>query len=217
MPEELEPSSSPSKARTEPLSSDSRPTYTNVSDAVNTAQKGRELRDRNEPLVSSSTISHTTRKNNERKAAATSERQLQKLSPLLPEEVASVRRRAYNIISKQIPAIGEVLDGTREWNAQQVRLFSIMLNKVMPDLHHSFNEVSIEDKSLTELSISELESIVKQAALEEARANITEAVTTIEDAEYTTMEPDSPQESDLLATPDASPFIDEDITYEEAP
>lgn len=217
MPEELEPSSSPSKARTEPLSSDSRPTYTNVSDAVNTAQTSREKRDRNEPLISSSTTSHTTRKNNIRKAAATSERSLQKLAPLAPEEVASVRRRAYNIISKQIPAIGEVLDGTREWNAQQVRLFSIMLNKVMPDLHHSFNEVSIEDKSLTELSISELESIVKQAALEESRANITEAITTIEDAEYTTMEPDSPLESDLLATPDASPSIDEDTTYEEAP
>lgn len=211
MPEELEPSSSPSKARTEPLSEDSRPAYVNVSDAVHEAQKSREKRDRNQPLVEAATPSHTTLKNNKRKAAATSERKLQKLAPLAPEEVASVRRKAYNIISKQIPAIGEVLDGTREWNAQQVRLFSIMLNKVMPDLHHSFNEVSIEDKSLTELSIKELEAIVKQASLEESRANIEEAITTIEDAEYTAMEPESPLENDLLATPDAPLFIDDSL------
>jgi hypothetical protein len=86
-----------------------------------------------------------------------------------------------------------------------------MLNKVMPDLHHSFNEVSIEDKSLPELSITELEAIVKQAALEESRANIDEAITTIEDAEYTSMEPESPLENDLLATPDAPLFIDDSL------
>jgi hypothetical protein len=38
-----------------------------------------------------------------------------------------------------------------------------MLNKVMPDLHHSFNQHSHEHKKVTELSIDELQLIASKA------------------------------------------------------
>lgn len=214
MPEELTPTSSPAKARTAPVSEDSRPNYVNTSDAVHTAQRSRESRDREAQAIPSPLEGkqRSDLKLKQRKARIASERSFQKLAPLAPDEVAAVRRSAYNIIAKQIPTVGKVLSGQKKWDAQQVRLFSIMLNKVMPDLHHSFNEVSIEDKSLTELSISDLESIVKQAALEEARANITEAITTIEDAEYAPYDPEAPSEAALLATPNMPAHLDEEIS-----
>ena len=56
-----------------------------------------------------------------------------------------------------------VLDGTKKWDNQQVRLFGMMLNKVMPDLHHSFNEHTVETKNMDELTIEELQEIAKQA------------------------------------------------------
>ena len=44
----------------------------------------------------------------------------------------------------------------------------MMLNKVMPDLHHSFNEHTIENKEAHELTIEELQSIAAQAQAVEA-------------------------------------------------
>tara|TARA_B100000749_G_scaffold59627_1_gene43760 strand:+ start:392 stop:640 length:249 start_codon:yes stop_codon:yes gene_type:complete len=42
-----------------------------------------------------------------------------------------------------------------------------MLNKVMPDLHHSFNEHSVDIKEIGELSIAELEEIAARADKDE--------------------------------------------------
>jgi hypothetical protein len=199
--EEQQPPSAAPQELTDKAREDKRPPYTNTMDDVKKAQDRRERRERE------STSGLDPRNAVRRKQAIKSERSLSTTIPLAPEEVASVRRRAYNIINKQIPTVSKVLDGTTSWNNQQVRLFSIMLNKVMPDLHHSFNEVSIEEKSLTELSISELETIVKQAALAESRATLDDAIATVEDAEYTQVEPNSPEEAALLATPDMRPII----------
>ena len=62
-----------------------------------------------------------------------------------------------------MPSVREVLDGNKQWNNQQVRLFGMMLNKVMPDLHHSFNEHAIENKAAHELTFNELQAIAAQA------------------------------------------------------
>lgn len=88
------------------------------------------------------------------------------LPPVTPVQVDRVRRSVLDVVRKQIPAVREVLDGSRNWNNQQVRLFGMMLNKVMPDLHHSFNEHTIENKSVDELSYEELMQIAQ--ATEEA-------------------------------------------------
>jgi len=66
-------------------------------------------------------------------------------------------------VRKQIPAVREVLEGNTQWNNSQVRLFGMMLNKVMPDLHHSFNEHAVENKAAHELTFAELQAIARQA------------------------------------------------------
>jgi hypothetical protein len=103
------------------------------------------------------------------------------LPAVTPMEVDRVRRSVLDIVRKNIPNVREVLEGKKSWSNQQVRLFGMVLNKVMPDLHHSFNEHSVELKEAHELSIEELEAIA-------LRANAAEA----EDIPYT----DAPDPSD---------------------
>jgi len=82
-------------------------------------------------------------------------------------EVDRVRRSVLDVVRRNIPKVRKVLDGTISWNNQQVRVFGLMLNKVMPDLHHSFNEHTIDTKSVGELTIAELEEIAARADKEE--------------------------------------------------
>lgn len=76
-----------------------------------------------------------------------------------PVEVDRMRRSAYDVVRRSMPDIRSVLRGEKNWSNQQVRLFSILLNKVLPDLHHSYNEHSHEISNLSALSITELERI----------------------------------------------------------
>ena len=90
------------------------------------------------------------------------------LPAVTPLEVDRVRRSVLDVVRKQMPEVREVLAGNKKWDAQQTRLFGMMLNKVMPDLHHSFNEHTIENKEAHELTIEELQSIAAQAQAVEA-------------------------------------------------
>lgn len=85
------------------------------------------------------------------------------LPAVTPLEVDRVRRSVLDVVRKQMPEVREVLAGNKKWDAQQTRLFGMMLNKVMPDLHHSFNEHTIENKEAHELTIEELQRIAAQA------------------------------------------------------
>ena len=85
------------------------------------------------------------------------------LPPVSPVEIDRVRRSVLDVVRKNIPKVRSVLNGDSNWSNQQVRLFSTMLNKVMPDLHHSFNQHSHEHKKVTELSIDELQQIASKA------------------------------------------------------
>lgn len=85
------------------------------------------------------------------------------LAPVTPIEVDRVRRSVLDVVRKQIPSVRDVLDGNKQWNNSQVRLFGMMLNKVMPDLHHSFNEHAVENKAEHELTFAELQVIAAQA------------------------------------------------------
>lgn len=85
------------------------------------------------------------------------------LPPVSPLEIDRVRRSVLDVVRKNIPKVRSVLNGDSNWTNQQVRLFSTMLNKVMPDLHHSFNQHSHEHKKVTELSIDELQLIASKA------------------------------------------------------
>jgi hypothetical protein len=84
------------------------------------------------------------------------------LPAVTPQQVDRVRRSVLDVVRKNIPQVREVLDGSRKWDNQQVRLFGMMLNKVMPDLHHSFNQHTVENKNVDELTVDELMEIAKQ-------------------------------------------------------
>ena len=90
------------------------------------------------------------------------------LPAVTPLEVDRVRRSVLDVVRKQMPEVREVLAGRKRWDAQQTRLFGMMLNKVMPDLHHSFNEHTVENKEAHELTIEELQTIAAQAKAVEA-------------------------------------------------
>ena len=59
-----------------------------------------------------------------------------------PKHVAAARRKAYNLVMNNMDRAAEVLSGHRKWSNQQVNLFGKMLNKVIPDLHHSVADVN---------------------------------------------------------------------------
>jgi hypothetical protein len=84
------------------------------------------------------------------------------LPPVTPVQVDRVRRSVLDVVRSNLPDVREVLAGSKKWDNQQVRLFTVMLNKVMPDLHHSFNEHSVENKQVHELTVDELMEIAKQ-------------------------------------------------------
>jgi oligoribonuclease (3'-5' exoribonuclease) len=100
------------------------------------------------------------------------------LAPVTPLEVDRVRRSVLDVVRKNMSKVRDVLAGNINWSNQQVRLFSVMLNKVMPDLHHSFNQHSVEHKTITELTIDELTQIAAKAeeTEEETEEEIAEVV-----------------------------------------
>ena len=99
------------------------------------------------------------------------------LPAVTPLEVDRVRRSVLDVVRKQMPEVREVLAGNKRWDAQQTRLFGMMLNKVMPDLHHSFNEHTIENKEAHELTIEELQTIAARAKAVEAEYEEVDNVT----------------------------------------
>ncbi len=58
-----------------------------------------------------------------------------KLSPL---QVANMRAGLYRRVEKQIDEAHAVVMGKQDWNPTQARVFTAMLNKVMPDLTAQF-------------------------------------------------------------------------------
>lgn len=84
-------------------------------------------------------------------------------SRVTPVEVDRVRRNAYDIVRRTLPDVRRVLRSEIPWTNQQVRLFGMLLNKVLPDLHHSYTEHHHEHRQIHEMSVQELESIVANA------------------------------------------------------
>lgn len=82
------------------------------------------------------------------------------LAPVTPIEIDRVRRSVLDVVKSNIPVARDVLQGRTTWSTQQVNLFKSMLNKVMPDLHHSFAEHHHEHRKVDELSRDELMEII---------------------------------------------------------
>ena len=75
-----------------------------------------------------------------------------------PDEIAALRRRMFEVVVDGLEDVAKVMTGSKEWSNVQVRLFSILAERVMPKL----STITVEDstsKKLEDLSIEELEKI----------------------------------------------------------
>ena len=86
----------------------------------------------------------------------------------MPEISPGLRARAYNVVAEQTERAQEVLEGKRAWTNQQVRLYGMLLNKVLPDLKHTFQEVHANKPE--GMSREDLERIVAEAHAAERQA-----------------------------------------------
>lgn len=83
---------------------------------------------------------------------------------LTPAQSAKIRYQISRYISDQLPLAHSVVTGSTSWNPTQARVFSTLLNKVVPDLTASFVQHEVTNRPLTELSRSELEAIASSAS-----------------------------------------------------
>jgi hypothetical protein len=75
-----------------------------------------------------------------------------------PDEIAALRRRMLEVVAGGLEDVADVIAGTRTWTSVQVRLFSILAERVMPKL----STITVEDttsKTIEDLSIEELEQL----------------------------------------------------------
>lgn len=96
---------------------------------------------------------------------------MRKVNPGLPkvshEEIDNVRRHVLDAVKNNIPNVRAVLGGRVKWTNQQVKLFQIMLNKVLPDLSASMNEHIHRPKELGQMTREEIERFVLESARRE--------------------------------------------------
>jgi hypothetical protein len=107
----------------------------------------------------------------------------QKTPAITAEEVDKVRGRVLETVKENLPNVRGVLLGNLRWTNQQVKLFQIMLNKVLPDLSASMNEHIHKNRTVDQLTRAELEAIVSAAKRAERVENDKEDA--ILDAEFT--------------------------------
>jgi hypothetical protein len=112
------------------------------------------------------------------------------LPRVTPEEMDQIQRRVLDTVKHALPAARGVLLGTGRWTNQQVKLFQIMLNKVMPDLSHSQVDVNRHDKDPNKLTRAELEEIIRRGD----KASKEEEVDTV-DAVYEEIPDVTPEEA----------------------
>lgn len=98
-----------------------------------------------------------------------------------PKDIDLLRKGVFNLVKQNVPRVREVLQGTRQWNPQQVKLYLSLLNKVMPDLSQSHNEHHVT-KSIDDMSADELRSFIADEMKRTSVPHDPSATTPIEEA-----------------------------------
>ena len=80
---------------------------------------------------------------------------------LTPQAASRLRGSIMARVPKYLEMADEVMSGERKWSATQARIFSTLLNKVIPDLSASFVQHEHTTRDLRELSRDELERIAR--------------------------------------------------------
>jgi hypothetical protein len=96
------------------------------------------------------------------------------INHLQPNDIAKMRSQVFATVATQTSKVVGVLNGTEQWNPQQVRLYGMLLNKVLPDLHHSYSEVALQDSDVNKLTRKELEDIIASSSNTTAAQDIIE-------------------------------------------
>jgi len=78
---------------------------------------------------------------------------------LSPHQVANLRGQIASKMQTHLTLADEVVKGHIEWTPTQARVFSSLLNKVIPDLSASYHQHEHSVKNITEMSREELERI----------------------------------------------------------
>lgn len=76
-----------------------------------------------------------------------------------PRESARLRTRIGDILADNLDEAAEAMRGQRHWTNAQVKLFSVFLNKVVPDLSASYSVVERRTVNASDLTREELERI----------------------------------------------------------
>lgn len=84
---------------------------------------------------------------------------LAKEHTLSPTQTAHIRGQIAGLVREQVTHANEVVLGIREWNPTQARVFSTLLNKVVPDLSASHVQLEHSVKDVIDMSRDELERI----------------------------------------------------------
>lgn len=83
---------------------------------------------------------------------------------LTDHEQLMIRRSCYNTVMSRLDTVRDVLDGAVKWSPTQTRLFTSLLNKVIPDLKYSQQTVMHNHNVRPdELTRDELERMVAEA------------------------------------------------------
>ncbi len=80
-----------------------------------------------------------------------------------PAKAAALRAEVSTLVTKHIRMADEVVQGHRTWSPTQARVFSTLLNKVLPDLTAGFVQHEHTVKTAIELTRDELERIAAGA------------------------------------------------------
>ena len=86
---------------------------------------------------------------------------LMEKAELTPAQSAKIRGQIANYVRDQITDAHMVVMGDKQWNPTQARVFSALLNKVVPDLNASYVQHEHTTKEITDLSREELEAIAQ--------------------------------------------------------
>ncbi len=78
---------------------------------------------------------------------------------LSPNQVANLRGQIARNMETHIALADDVIKGHTEWSPTQARVFSNLLNKVIPDLSASYHQHEHSHRALNEMSREELERI----------------------------------------------------------
>jgi len=95
-----------------------------------------------------------------------------KKNQLTPQESAQLRKSIHDYVLNHIHEANEVVMGRAQWSPTQARVFSTLLNKVVPDLNASFVQHEHSTKSLNDLSREELEAIVQGESNTEVKGEV---------------------------------------------